>query len=88
MPHNLPNKYQNIFVCHVITKQISSYICIGEMAQIKLKMTFEGHFIQIFKSSKVQISKYLYSLFTVVTLEKGSLMLDNYVMHKLYPDSH
>lgn len=37
------------------------------MAQIRMRIIFEGHFIQIFE--------YLYSSLIVVTLEKDSLML-------------
>ena len=34
MPHSSPNKYPNIFGCHIFTKQISEYIHTQDMTQI------------------------------------------------------
>ena len=47
MPHYVPNKYPNILGCNIFTKRISEYICIPEIAQIRI--IFEGHFIRIFE---------------------------------------
>ena len=49
MPHYVPNKSQNIFGCNIFTEQISEYVCIPEIAQIRIQIVFKGHFIQIFK---------------------------------------
>ena len=64
---NLPNKYPNIFGCHIFTKEIFQYICTQKVTQIQIQKIFEGNFIRIFE--------YLYWALIVVTLEKGSLIL-------------
>ena len=51
MAHNLPNKYLNIFGCHLFTKLISKYICTPELERIQIEILFDGHFIQIFEYS-------------------------------------
>ena len=51
MPHYLPNEYPNIFGCPIFTKQISEYICMPEIARIRIQIIFEGNFILIFKYS-------------------------------------
>ena len=53
MPHYVPYKYPNIFGCHIFTERISEYICTPEIAQIRIRLIFKGHFIKILK--------YLYS---------------------------
>ena len=67
LPNNLPNKYPSIFGCHIFAKQVYKYIHTLEMAQIQIRILFEGHFIWIFE--------YSYSSLIAVTLEKDSLML-------------
>ena len=67
MPHNVPNKYLNIFGCHIFTRQISEYICKPEIAQIRILIIFEGNFIPIFKYSNSSLIEEIF--------EKGSLML-------------
>ena len=42
MPH-VQNEYQNIFRYNISTEQLSEYICTPEMAQIQIRITFEGH---------------------------------------------
>ena len=49
--HYVPNKYPNIFGWNTFTEQISEYICSPEIAQIRIRIIFEGHFIQIFEYS-------------------------------------
>ena len=85
MPHYVPNKYTNIFLCHIITKQISEYICTPDIAQIGIRIIFEGNFIRIFE--------YSYSSLIEEIFEKGSLMLPLnkmlywiFLMLKLYLD--
>ena len=51
MPHYVPNEYPNIFGCNIFTERISEYICFPEIAQIQIRITFKGHFIQIFEYS-------------------------------------
>ena len=43
MPHYVPNKYPNIFGCHILTEQISEYICTPEIAQIRIQIRFFKH---------------------------------------------
>ena len=45
------NKYSNKFGCPKIYKWISKYIHTAEMAQIRIRMIFESHFIRIFEYS-------------------------------------
>ena len=63
MPYNLPNKYSNIFWCHIFIEWISEYIWTREMAQIGILKIFEGHITQLFK--------YSYSSLIAVKLEKA-----------------
>ena len=51
MPHYVPNEYPNIFGCNIFIERISEYIRIPEIAQIRIRITFEGHFIRIFEYS-------------------------------------
>ena len=51
MPHYVPNEYPNIFGCKILTERISEYIRIPEIAQIRIQIIFEGHFIQVFEYS-------------------------------------
>ena len=57
----------NIFECNILTKQISEFIRTPEIAQIQIRIIFEGHFTRIIK--------YSYSSLIEETLSKGSLML-------------
>ena len=50
----VPNEYSNIFGGNIFTERIPEYIRIPEIAQIRIQIIFEGHFIQIFE--------YLYAL--------------------------
>ena len=45
--------YKRIFSCPKIYKLISEYILTEEMAQIRIRILFEGHFIGIFKCSNI-----------------------------------
>ena len=47
------NEYLNIFGCPKVFKWITKYIYIGEMAQIQIRIIFEGHFIRIFEYSNI-----------------------------------
>ena len=83
MPHYVPNEYPNVFGCPIFTKRISKYICMPEIAQIQIRIIFEGNFIQIFE--------YSYSSQIENIFEMGSLKLplDNmlywiFFMLKLY----
>ena len=85
MPHNVPNKYPNIFGCHIFTKHISKYICMPDIAQIQIGIIFKGNVFQILE--------YSYSSLIEEIFEKGSLMLPlnkcyngYFFMHKLYLD--
>ena len=51
MPSSVPNKYPNICGCHIFTKRMSEYIYTSEIAQIQIRIIFEGHFIRIFEYS-------------------------------------
>ena len=51
MPHNVPNEYPNIVGCNIFTEGISEYIRIPEIAQIRIRIIFKGHFIRIFEYS-------------------------------------
>ena len=53
MPHYVLNEYPNIFECNIFSEPISEYICTPEIARIRIRIIFEGHFTQIFE--------YLYS---------------------------
>ena len=53
MTHYVPNEYPNILGWNTFTKQISEYIRSPEIAQIRIRIIFKGHFIRIFE--------YLYS---------------------------
>ena len=66
MPHYVPNDYPNIFGCNIFTERISKYICALDIAQIRIQITFKGHFIQILE--------YLYSSLIEEFFLKGSLM--------------
>ena len=44
MPHYVPNEYSNIFGCHIFTELISNYICTPEIAWIRIRILFKGHF--------------------------------------------
>ena len=48
MPRYVLNEYANIFECNIFTKRISEYICSLEIALIRIRIIFEGHFILIF----------------------------------------
>ena len=85
MPHYVPNEYPNIFGCTIFTERISEYICIPEIAQIRIRIIFEGHFIRIFE--------YLYSSLIEEIFQKHSLMFPQnkivhwiFFMQKLYLD--
>ena len=47
-------KYSNIFGCPKIYERISEYIRTGEMARIRIRIIFEGHFIRIFEYSNIR----------------------------------
>ena len=51
MPHYVPNKYSNIFGCHIFTKQISEYICMPEIVWKQIRIIREGNFIYLFEYS-------------------------------------
>ena len=51
MAHYVPNKYSNIYGCHICTERISEYICMPEIARIRIQVIFKGHFIRIFTYS-------------------------------------
>ena len=53
MPHYVPNEYPDIFECNIFTERISECIRTPEIAQIRIRIIFKGHFTQIFE--------YLYS---------------------------
>ena len=67
MPHYVPNEYPNIFGYPILTKQISEYMCMPELAQIRIQIIFEGNFIRIFE--------YSYSSLIEDIFKKGSLMI-------------
>ena len=67
MPHYGPNKYPNIFGCHIFTEWISEYIFMPEIAQIRIQIILEFKFIRIFL--------YSYSSLIEEIFEKGSPML-------------
>ena len=51
MPHYVQNEYPNKFGWSIFTEQISKYICIPDIAQIRIWIIFEGHFIRILEYS-------------------------------------
>ena len=51
--YEFTNKYLNVFSCSKIYDWISKYICTGEMAQIRIRFIFEGHYNWIFKYSNI-----------------------------------
>ena len=70
MPHYVPSKYLNLFRCHKFTE----YIHTPEIAEIRIRIIFAGHFIQIFE--------YSYSPLIEEMFEKGLLMLPkNLILH-------
>ena len=48
------NEYSNIFGGPKIYEWISEYIRTGEMARIRIRIIFEGHFIRIFEYSNIR----------------------------------
>ena len=48
------NEYSNIFGCPKIYEWISEYIPTEEMAQIRIQIIFEDHFIWIFEYSNIR----------------------------------
>ena len=85
IPHYVPNEYPNIFGWNTFTKQISEYICCPEIAQIRIQIIFEGHFIRIFEylySSLIEgIFKRTHSCFFWIKFYTG-----DFLVHKLYLD--
>ena len=46
MPSSVPNKYPNNEGCYIFTKQMSEYIYTPEIAQIQIRIIFEGHILE------------------------------------------
>ena len=82
MPHYVPNEYPNIFRCNIFTERISEYIRMPEIAQIRIRIIFEG----LFFSPEYSYSSLIEGLFKKVSLmfQLNKSLHWIFVMHKLY----
>ena len=67
------NEYLNIFGCPKIYEWISEYIRTREMARIRIRIIFEGHFVRIFEYSN--ICAHHWGIWSIVLLEVTNLIL-------------
>ena len=85
MQHYVPNEYLNIFGCNIFTERISEYIRIPEIARIRIRIIFEGHFIRIFEYSyESLIEEFFFKALTNISSKKKFHWI--FFMHKLYLD--